>query len=401
MRFFAVVVGAALSACGGASSPGDPTPTTLAPAVLVLREGDPLALTGVAGPMPAQGISRAVVDADVDAGGNLWAVDATHLYLLRPSAGAVESFDAGDGLRPDELRAVAGGLEGVAWVGHAGQGDANEDPEWMRHTGGVSKAVLSGADLDVTPYELSSPPGLYAQYPDGRYKLRTVHRVHATRTGPRAGDAWFGCNHGLALVPASGRFVLEHHHPGSCKPDPVTGDCSLHTGDVPAVAFTPEGDVWFGGTYGVGLLAYATSLGDFWGAEPVRNLPLWSHPLKPNTHGSVDVVGLAALPDGTLWAASAHSGLARRRPDGTVDVLDAAAGLPTNRLTDLASDAAGQLWLGTREQGLVRLDPVGGEWRRVTGLGSRIDRVKDVTRDGGPPRLLVVTDGRVVTGGVP
>jgi sugar lactone lactonase YvrE len=380
-------------ACG--STPVGTSPQPFTPPSFALKEGAPLTLDW-SGPTATQGISTTVLDADIDAGGNLWAVDKAHLYLLRTGAGAVEAFDGNDGLRPDALRSVAGGLAGTAWVGHLGEGDANEDPEWMRRTGGVSKVLLRGAELAVTSYELSSPPGFYAKYPDGRYKLRTVHRAYATRSGPRAGDVWFGCNHGVALVPAQGTPVLEHHHPGYCEPDPATNGCTLRTGDVPAVAFTSTGDVWFGGTYGVGLLAYATSPGAFWGDEPVRNLALWSKPMAPNSHGSVDVVGLAVESDGTLWAASAHSGLARRSSDGTVDLFDAGGGLPSNKLTDVALDSSGHLWLGTRDQGLVRLETASGEWRRVEPFSAgRIDRVKGVTRDGGEATVLVVANGAV------
>ena len=67
-------------------------------------------------------------------------------------------------------------------------------------TGGA--VTLDGADVALTNLVVASEPGRYAQYPEGRYKLRTCGRAYAIKRGPDAGNAWFGCNHGAALVDA-------------------------------------------------------------------------------------------------------------------------------------------------------------------------------------------------------
>lgn len=377
-----VAVGALLAACGtgngaldagrpadAGSDGGDRADAGAGP--LALHRGPDLSRAPeVLG--PAQGLSHDVSDASHDQAGNLWAVDAAHVFVRRAGLGAVEKFGRGSGLKDDELLGISGGMAGVAWIGYRGQGDANEDPEWMRHTGGAGRVALDGADLDVQNIELSSPPGRYRKYPDGRYKLRTCYRAYGVKDGRHAGDAWFGCNHGVALVTGPTRYVVEHHHPAYCQWNAAIQDCTLHAGDVPAVAFTADGDAWFGGTYGVMLLDYdqGSKPPDFWGAEPVHNQPLWDRPLSPNTFGSEDIVGLAVAADGSLWAASATSGLAHRRADGKVEVFEQAQGLPSNALLDVAADQHGGLWLATAAAGVFRLDLATGELRKAGGLPS-------------------------------
>lgn len=323
----------------------------------------------------AQGLGREVKDASHDAAGNLWAADSSRVYVRRAGMGAFESFSGSDGLKPYDVLSISGGIADTAWVGYRGNGDDLEDPPEMKRSGGASKLVLDGADIDVKHFVLESPPGRYSQYPNGRNKLRTCLRVYGVKTGPHAGDAWFGCNHGTALI--NRRDVVdEHHHPRLCLWDPARQRCEEKFGYIPAIGFTPDGDVWMGGSYGVMLLDYdqGSAPPKFWGPEPVRHTQLWDVPLGGNEYGSEDVSGLAVAADGTLWAASEHSGLARRFPDGTVEHYFESDGLPSNRIADLAIDAANGLWLATEQQGVVRIDLETGEWRRASGLPSALGR---------------------------
>lgn len=333
------------------------------------------------GPLPApdevlstgQGLGNRVRDASHDAAGNLWAVDGSRVYLRRAGMGAFESFGEADGLTGQELLAVGGSVAGTAWVGYRGQGDdAEGEPIQWRGTGGVGRVELSGADVRVSNMLLVSPPGRFGAYPDGRYKLRTCIRAYGVKTGAYAGDAWFGCNHGIGLV-GTAYGVEEHHHPILCLWDPATRRCTEKSGWVGAVAFTPDGDVWMGGSYGVMLLDYdhGSGAGHFWGDEPVHNESLFQSPLEPNGYGSQDIVALAVAPDESLWAASKHSGLVHRRADGSVEIYQASDGLPSNRLADIAIDSAGGLWVAMSDAGVIRLDLETGEWRRASGLPSK------------------------------
>lgn len=374
-----LVAAAGLSGCsnGKDSNPGDddttPGDRRTIPAELTLKEGPPLEPpTELLG--SGQGLPNEVLDAGFDKAGNLWAASSSRIFVRRHGLGAFEPFGSADGLKGEDILSIGGGLENTAWVGYRGEGDSDDDPEWMRMSGGVSRVTLDGADIQVRHYNLIAPPGLYPAYPDGRHKLRTCIRVYPTKNGPHAGDAWFGCNHGVGLVNASD-FVWEHHHPIFCEWDPVRNDCTIRAGDVAAVARTANGDMWFGGTYGVMKLSYDNGArGDFWGPEPVRNTSLWEAPLSPNRFGSEDVVGVGVASDGTVWAASSHSGLARRHDNGDVETYLEANGLPANRLEDLAMDRDDGLWLATRDGGVVRIDLRTGEWRRAPGLPSSLGR---------------------------
>lgn len=321
----------------------------------------------------AHGLGSRVKDASHDAAGNLWAVDSSKIYVRRAGMGAFESFGASDGLTGQELLAVGGSVSGTAWVGYRGQGDdAVGEPVQWRGTGGVGKVELSGADVRVSNKLLVSQPGRYSAYPDGRFKLRTCIRAYGVKRGAYAGDAWFGCNHGVGLV-GSVYGVEEHHHPILCVWNPATRTCTEKSGWVGAVAFTPDGDVWMGGTYGVMLLDYdhGAGAGHFWGDEPVHNASLFEAPLSPNGYGSEDIVAVAVAPDESLWAASSHSGLVHRQSDGSVEVYQASDGLPSNRLVDIAIDSAGGLWVASSDAGVIRIDLKTGEWRRASGLPSQ------------------------------
>jgi hypothetical protein len=354
---------------------GGPDGGTDAGSFTTLREGQPLPSPSEL-ITPGNGLSQDIIDAQHDASGNMWAVDSSHLYVRRNGTADWQSFNSSSGLSGQEILSVGGGTEGVAWVGYKGIGDGDDtDPEAWRHTGGADKAELSGNRLAVTHYELTSPPGTYSQYPNGRYKLRRTLRVYPNKTGLYAGNVWFGSNHGTALVTAGGE-VLEHHHPILCVWDPMLMQCADHIGDVPALAFTPMGDIWFGGTYGVGSLQFSDGKpgGNFWGSEPVRNTSLFAQPISPNQYGSEDITGVAVAPDGTIWAASQNSGLAHRLANGMVEIFQEAQGLPSNHIEDLALDSNGGLWMATTEKGIVRLDLSTGTWQQAGGLPSAVTR---------------------------
>lgn len=347
----------------------------------------------------AHGLGSQVRDASHDAGGNLWAVDGAKVYVRRARAGAFEAFGAGDGLTGQEILSVAGTVAGTAWVGYRGQGDdAEGEPVAWRGTGGVGRVELSGADVRVDNKLLVSPPGRFPKYPDGRYKLRTCIRAYGVKDGRYAGEAWFGCNHGVGFVGMT-YGVEEHHHPILCLWNPAEQRCTEKSGWVGAVAFTPEGDVWMGGSYGVMLLDYdndGLDAGHFWGPEPVHNESLFASPLEPNAYGSEDIVALTVAPDDTLWAASSHSGLAHRHSDGTVDIHQELDGLVSNRLSDIAATPDGYLWLGTEAQGIVRLELSTGKWQRAAGVPAGAVRrlVYDRTALGG--RVTAVVSGAVL-----
>jgi hypothetical protein len=350
---------------------------------------------------PGNGLPASFIDAQHDAAGNLWAVSRSNLFYRAAGATQWTSFDASQGLSDQPMLSVGGGAAGTAWVGYDGLGfgDATDPPSW-RYTGGADKVVLTATGIEVTHYALVSPPGTYPQYPDGRFKLRHTYRVYPTKTGPFAGDAWFGCNHGGAQVNAAGE-VLEHQHPLDCIWDPVANDClTTHEGNVPAIGFYANGDVLFGGSYGIMSLDYNDGVvgGDFWGKQPIHNMTLFANPIDPDAYGSEDIVGIGAASDGTVWAAAEHSGLAHLQADGkTVDIFQEADGLPSNDIADMAIDSHDTMWMATPAHGLYRLDLHTGVWQEATGLpSSATQRIMFETTDGPAYITLVTASGIVI-----
>src|ERR1041384_4534536 len=92
---------------------------------------------------------------------------------------------------------------------------------------------------------------------------------------------------------------------------------------------------------------------------------------------------LAQTPDGYLWGGS-EEGLTRY--DGTTfRIFDRrnTPAIPTNTITALAVDAAGALWVGTRDHGILRL--IDGEFQRVIwepGAQDAQIRSLELSRDG-------------------
>lgn len=384
----AVLVGTAAAACGGGS--GNAVAT--APALASMREGAELAPpTELVAGVPAD-----VVDASHDADGNLWFVTPRALHLRRVGQSVFQTFGTADGLKDTEILSVSGGAAGHAWVGYMGQGNDDLDPPEMLESGGAGEVTMVGPGINVRNFLLITPPGVRPELPFGRNKVRTCWRAYAVKSGPRVGDAWFGCSHGAAMWTA-GVGAQEHHHPDVCEPHPLTGDCRLHTGDVPAVALTPGGDAWLGGTYGVMLLDYTGPQGnvDFHGPTPLQNLRIWEHPIEPNRLGSVDVTSLAVAADETLWVGSFHSGLANPQKDGTVPLYRTNNGLPSNKIIDLATDSQNRLWVASVDDGVFVVDLGTLEWHRATGLPSAYAKRVVVENIDGAEVVTVTVDGAI------
>lgn len=338
-----------------------------------------------------------ILDASRDAAGNLWAVSRHRLHLLRAGARSFESFSSADGLRSSDLLSVSGGLAGSAWLGYRGLGDSNEDPLEWRQTGGVQVVELRGSGLRGQWYEIASPAGAFEKYPDGRHKVRTIWRVYAIKSGPLAGETWFGGNHGASMYGLK-YGIEEHHHPTICLILTSPHLCTTKAGDVPAVAFTRDGGRWIGGTYGLTKIDYTEPNGwtEFWGPQPVRNLRVFRNPIRPNPYGSEDVTAIAVASDDSIWVSSRHSGLVHRLNDGTIESWRVDDGLPSNNIADLAMDADDGLWIAFSDAGLWRLDTTTGELRRAVGLAGSVGRRVVFEETALGPAVIAVVSGEIV-----
>ncbi len=208
----------------------------------------------------------------------------------------------------------------------------------------------------------------------------------------RDGYILVGTEAGLdRLDPVSGRF--QHL--------PLSGEARQRSAQaVRAIVADPDGTVWLATDSGLRRLAGATGAlptagGD---AAPAEGLPagritalhrraggpLWvgsedglyrldggaSSPVAiPLAAGPVRVSAMVEGDDGTLWVATAGQGLFRRDTAGTViryrSSPDDPATLSADDLASLCLDGQGHLWIGTRMQGLDRLDLASGAVLRI------------------------------------
>lgn len=188
-----------------------------------------------------------------------------------------------------------------------------------------------------------------------------------------------GCLWMLSRVDEPGRLI--RFSSGSVEPVALRG--RLGTAQLHALARDTSGRIWLGTSKGLALLR-----GDEF--EPVE---------LPETAAELNVTGLAAAHDGSLWVCSSGywqrkykdghwmgtasqindvqtslellgedrrgdlclgrypEGLVTVTPDGKVGRLDARSGLPGATVSCYLADREGNEWLGLFDGGLVRLQP--------------------------------------------
>lgn len=320
---------------------------------------------------PQDGLPQAVWSASRDGDGNLWVAGGKDgLFVLTPGATTFKKFTAVDGLQDCsemklketcEVIAVTGGPGSTVYVGYHGAGDESEsDPMWMQVSGDADKVVFNGATLTITHYDISSPPGLYSEYPGGREKMRRVRRILLDE---KTGNVWFGGNHGVAMWEAKSKMVWEHQHAGingykqSASVDPGGASYTMLSGDWPAIGLDGKGDLWMGGGHRVAKIAYASEGGQFWGTvAPI--IDVW--PDQVPDHGRPEervddlVEDMIVDADGSLWVGSLN-GLARIPAQGTSFFV------PANKMADPKVTALerdpqdGSVWVGHLWGGLTRI----------------------------------------------
>jgi len=240
-----------------------------------------------------------------------------------------------------------------------------------------------------------------------------------------AGNVWVGTEGAGAFVRTGERWV--HFRPSD----------GLADGYVQAIGFAPGGEIWFatrkfnGHGTGVSVLDPGVDLADksddIWRHYRVEDgLPadlvwamasdgqrLWlgtgspegdgfgigqwapetgfRPPLltRPTSLAGNHITAIAQAPDGTLWIGTRHRGVSALSPDGrtwttyTAESTDDDGhapwtGLRGNSVSSIAIDAAGRVWIGTRETvyntrlrgfedgGLSLFDPATGRWTNFT-----------------------------------
>ncbi len=172
------------------------------------------------------------------------------------------------------------------------------------------------------------------------------------------GDLWIGTHGGglNRLDRDTDRFEAFRHDPRN--PASPSGD------RITALLHDRDGTLWIG-TRASGLNRFDASRGTF-----VR----YRHdPASPQSLGSDGVMSLYQDHEGDLWIGTFGGGLSRLagpRPSSSTSFghfrhspLDPRS-LSNNRVSSLAEDSAGELWIGTFGGGVNRLDPRTGTFLR-------------------------------------
>ena len=203
-----------------------------------------------------------------------------------------ENVSVETGLRGEAVRAILEDRAGRLWVGVGGGGLRRLEPACSTYT--VADGLAGNAVLSLAHWE-------------GRLIVGTKSGASRSRlTEPLAfEDLASGSIHRL--------------RPGRCG--------LLATRQMRACLIGMEADA--GGTNVLAALARSNLVGD------------QSDVLEDN--------------DGSLWFGFATTGLARWR-DGQMDWWTPQNGLPTNRVSCLALDAQGHVWIGTLGKGILRYD---------------------------------------------
>src|SRR5262249_42796141 len=110
-----------------------------------------------------------------------------------------------------------------------------------------------------------------------------------------------------------------------------------------------------------------------------------------------------------VWGATAEGGLLRWVPGAdTFAVIRRQPGsIPANRLTRVARDGAGRLWVGSRSAGASHLDPGATHWNVVTAIdGLPSDSVTVLEPQGdslwiGTTKGVALWNGREIAGSLP
>ena len=444
---------AAGAACGKGGLGGGPS----APESAAARVGGP-------GPWPrenvqygaAQGIQEPrVVGVTTDEAQNLWVATHAALYLLKPGETRFRRFAAADGLHlmsnpasycddwaPDHacpilggaadpgITEIIGGGPGEVFVGYQGITEGSGDyTDPNRHSGGLDRARLDGAGLQVTRLQMVS--GASVEFWHNRTVVRLVydHFVHPH-------ELYVGTNHGVDRMlpdryrePKKGEWfndvnkewMADHLHPQVCFHHACTNESDLRLGDWRGLALTPEGDLWVAGRWTAGKIRWTQSIADWFSRPGSQAFQLAfgdPYPAAPNADGFVnepvfrppqegDAVALSAVavaPDGRVWFASAAT--YTQDPTYGVAVWDGRAfrtldpgsdlGMAEGTVRDLVALPDGRLVLAGATTGLALYDPRSGRSTPLRGPkwlpDDRVARL-ELDRMVDPPALHVSTAG--------
>lgn len=299
--------------------------------------------------------------------GGVWlAVEGTGLVRRRPSS--LTTYTTADGLVSNAVTSLLEDDRGL-WIGTEDGLDHFKD--------GRFQAVAGSAGLEIDRLE-KTDRGLWLLTSQGLYLLKngasTVERMLNSGAHPvgavsgltvdREGSVWLASyGEGLYQVRAA-KFSRYRRSDG------------LASDRVSSVAEIDDGRLLLGADDGTAQVLTDDGISDF----PLRTrLPKVRirHSLRDR--------------QGTLWI-STYAGLLRKTPDEEV-LLTKKNGLPTNQVRRVYEDSRSEIWVATRNAGLLRIDPNGAidSVGQKDGLAS--DFVFSIEEDGKGSLVVGTYDG--------
>jgi signal transduction histidine kinase/ligand-binding sensor domain-containing protein len=257
-----------------------------------------------------------------DADGTLWLGAASNgvLKLDRNRSGFVRYVNKPNdpaSLASDQVVALFEDQEGNIWVGTTG--------------GGVNRFARRPLPFTRYRHEPGNPNTLDTDYTSAVYQ-------------DSRGIVWVGSMKALTAIDRKTGRLTFYRTAG--------GPGNLSSTWVISIAEDRSGYLWFG-TIDGGLNRFDFRTGQF---KVYRHNPADPHSLSNNT-----VLGLFIDHKGTLWAGTEH-GLSRFERETEPFREYKASGDGRIRYRAIAEDLEGELWLGTLETGLRRLDPATGRF---------------------------------------
>ncbi|MEO6218635.1 MAG: hypothetical protein ABIO86_21595 [Sphingomonas sp.] len=313
-----------------------------------------------------------------------WQIRTAHRderLALATAAGVAERPDASspwaitliaDGLPSDNVRMVLGDAQGGKWFAtDNGLALRRADDVWQSFNTGdglVSNDIRAIALLPSGAIACATPAGLSELAPDG-----AVTNTLATPDGmissdlhaiaaPGTGDLWVGTSAGIGRRTLGGRWTWWGATSG------------VSAGPITALVLAPSGAAAAGSSSGVLLFDGAR-----WADSPID-------PATP----ALAIRALARHPDGTLLAAT-PSGLGRYR-DRRWSLLSTFSGLPTNDLTAIGWQQDGKLLLGTPSGLLV--ENAGPGWTILGAVdGLAASPVLHIAHGWSAPQIVAASPG--------
>jgi ligand-binding sensor domain-containing protein len=301
---------------------------------------------------------RPVIDIAIGPDGVIWAATSSGLFGLNPVNGSVTPYGVKDGLPYPVVRVITVAPDGMVWIGTSRGAAQMVESGWMPREVSPDTRIDEVIDITVAPdgtvwfvgwggVSVFDPGSSAWQYDViGPDKLGSEWRVEGIEAAPD-GSLWFISYDSLyqMTLPANSSEWIVHKN----GLDDLIGDVMTLRSQS---TFLGQ-DLWLlgGSEQGPSLVRY----------DPIPRLAVtYNHATTAGGMFGGVPTDLARAPDGSLWVGMASSGVLHFYP-GDFDVSSGTwihygteNGLPDDRISAVAVDPEGIVWLGSEDFRLIR-----------------------------------------------